>query len=209
MISIWNAKTGQMIAGPFKGHLNVVFSVAFSPDGKWVVSGSGDATICIWDAETGQIVAGPFEGHTDKVSSVAFSPDGKQVVSGSHDNTIRIWDVKASPILSSHMQSHFHAVTSIGGGHVLSSNHIRNAHGWVSFGVASDASFAFWVPPTYQGGLCGMETLVIFGKHTTRLDLSQLAHGMAWTKCHSPSLGVIQSSVLATIYKKLPMYLSL
>src|SRR6202167_3466909 len=62
----------------FRGHRDHVQSVAFSPDGKQIVSGSRDGTVRIWDIETGQTVVGPFEGHTDWVNSVAFSPDGNQ-----------------------------------------------------------------------------------------------------------------------------------
>jgi WD40 repeat protein len=69
-----------------------VFSVAFSPDNKHVVSGSGDCTIRIWDATTGGPMAGPFDGHTGLVDSVAFLQDGKHVISGSRDCTIRTWD---------------------------------------------------------------------------------------------------------------------
>jgi len=54
----------------------LVSSVAFSPDGKQVVSGSGDRTIRLWDATTGASLQ-TLEGHSDLVSSVAFSPDGK------------------------------------------------------------------------------------------------------------------------------------
>jgi WD40 repeat protein len=55
--------------------------VAYSPDGKKIVSGSSDNKIRVWDAETGILVSGPFEGHTDTVWSVAYSPDGKKIVS--------------------------------------------------------------------------------------------------------------------------------
>ena len=66
-----------------KGRSDVVTSVAFSPDGKKIVSGSYDDTIRVWDAETGKEVIQPLEGHSESVSSVAFSPDGKKIVSGS------------------------------------------------------------------------------------------------------------------------------
>ncbi|KAF9490239.1 hypothetical protein BDN71DRAFT_1498685 [Pleurotus eryngii] len=69
-----------------------VTSVAFSPDGAQIVSGSSDKTIRIWDAGTGQQVGDALTGHEDWVRSVAFSPDGTKIVSGSSDRTIRIWD---------------------------------------------------------------------------------------------------------------------
>jgi len=63
--------------------------VAFSPDGKQVVSGSHDETVRLWDAAT-RAALQRLEGHSGCVSSVAFSPDGKQVVSGSDDETVRL-----------------------------------------------------------------------------------------------------------------------
>ena len=62
--------------------LDWVSSVAFSPDGKQVVSGSHDETIRLWDAATGAALQ-TLKGYSGLVISVAFSSDGKQVVSGS------------------------------------------------------------------------------------------------------------------------------
>ena len=75
-------------------HGGVVFSVAFSPDGRTLASGSWDDTIRLWDAITGAPMRTLF-GHTDNVFSVAFSPDGRTLASGSKDKTIRLWDVES------------------------------------------------------------------------------------------------------------------
>ena len=65
-----------------KGHTDAVTSVAFSPDGKRIVSGSQDQTVKVWDADKGTETL-TLKGHTQLVTSVAFSPDGKRIVSGS------------------------------------------------------------------------------------------------------------------------------
>jgi WD40 repeat protein len=66
--------------------------VAFSPDGKQIVSASSDKMLKVWDAATGRETR-TLKGHTDLVCKVAFSPDGKRVVSGSYDKTLKVWDL--------------------------------------------------------------------------------------------------------------------
>ncbi|THU82460.1 WD40 repeat-like protein, partial [Dendrothele bispora CBS 962.96] len=89
---IWDSQTGQPVGQPLEGHTQEVNSVAYSPDGRYIVSGSWDKTIRIWDSQTGQPVGHPLQGHTREVNSVAYSPDGRYIVSGSHDKTVRVWD---------------------------------------------------------------------------------------------------------------------
>ena len=74
------------------GHTWGMHSMALSPDGNILASGSEDTTIRLWDMRTGAHKK-TLNGHTDRVYSVAFSPDGKTLASGSDDNTVRLWRV--------------------------------------------------------------------------------------------------------------------
>jgi len=78
---------------PQVGHTAGVTSVAFSPDGKYIVSGSYDNTIKLWDIETGRLIRN-FSGNFYYILSVAFSPSGNQIISSSMDNTLKLWDVE-------------------------------------------------------------------------------------------------------------------
>src|SRR5207253_5574532 len=84
---------GQSPPSSFKGHTGLVFSVAFSPDGKVLATGSFDNTVKLWDFATGKELQ-TLKGHTSSIYGVAFSPDGSLLASGSQDKTIRLWNPK-------------------------------------------------------------------------------------------------------------------
>ncbi|MEE1226930.1 MAG: hypothetical protein UHM08_07510 [Bacteroidales bacterium] len=81
--------TGQCLK-TLEGHSDFVHSVAYSPDGTRIISGSRYGTIKIWEANTGECL-NTLEGHLDEVRYVAFSPDGTKIISGSDDKTVKIW----------------------------------------------------------------------------------------------------------------------
>ncbi|MCS6851992.1 MAG: hypothetical protein NZ700_12585 [Gemmataceae bacterium] len=89
------------VTATLKGHEDTVYAIAYSPDGRWIVTGSFDKTLRLWEAATGKPVrtlAGP-NGHQGQVLALAFSADGRSVASGAADNTAKVWDVpNASPV---------------------------------------------------------------------------------------------------------------
>ncbi len=76
------------------GHQHAVNSVAVSPDGRRIVSGSLDQTAAVWDLETGTPIRW-LTGIQAAVNSVAVSPDGRRIILGSQDNTVAIWELES------------------------------------------------------------------------------------------------------------------
>jgi WD40 repeat protein len=75
-----------------RGHRLQVDSLAFSPNGKTLASGSDDQSIRLWSTDSGAAL-GQLLGHTDMVQALAFSADGRMLASGSQDGTLRLWSV--------------------------------------------------------------------------------------------------------------------
>ncbi|HEX4945411.1 MAG TPA: TIR domain-containing protein, partial [Blastocatellia bacterium] len=100
--------------GTLKGHSDSVWSVAFSPDGRMLASGSWDGSAKLWEVASGQEKA-TLTGYGYSVESVVFSPDGRTLASGSGDNRIRtitLWDV-ASGQWKATLQGHADSISSV------------------------------------------------------------------------------------------------
>ncbi len=114
------------------GHANEVTSVAFSPDGRQVLTGSKDMTARLWEAASGNEIR-RFEGHADWVTAVAFSPDGREVLTGSRDKSARLWDAVTGQELR-RFDGHTEQVTSVAfsrdGREVLTGSGDKTARLW-------------------------------------------------------------------------------
>jgi RNA polymerase sigma factor (sigma-70 family) len=89
-VHVWDAATGKEIKA-WAAHTGTVTAVAFSADGKRLVTGGADKAVILWDAVTGTKVRS-FDGHTDRPLCVTLSPDGTLLATGAADATARLWD---------------------------------------------------------------------------------------------------------------------
>ncbi|OQX98545.1 MAG: hypothetical protein B6I24_04985 [Bacteroidetes bacterium 4572_128] len=81
-----------------KGHTYRVNSVSFSPNGKYIISGSWDETLKLWQTESGEEIR-TFKGYEYRVNAVDYSPDGEFVISGTSDNTFKLWRIQTGEII--------------------------------------------------------------------------------------------------------------
>ncbi|NUN66390.1 NACHT domain-containing protein [Pseudanabaena biceps] len=118
-IKLWNVNinTPQTLESdlqPFqilRGHSDRILSIAFSPNGQILASGSADRTIKLWDAHTGKLMK-TLHGHRSWVWGIAISPDSKFLASGSYDHTVKLWNLESGECLQT-LQGHPSSVLSV------------------------------------------------------------------------------------------------
>ena len=96
---VWDLRSEDPSAKPLvlSGHDMPVRAAAFSPDSRWVATGSEDRSARLWDLKDANPAAHPlvFKGHDGYIRAVCFSPDGRWLVTGCDDHYIRLWDLTA------------------------------------------------------------------------------------------------------------------
>ncbi|MFL5350675.1 MAG: WD40 repeat domain-containing serine/threonine protein kinase [Hyalangium sp.] len=93
-----------------KGHTQTINELAFTPDGKQLITSSDDHTVRVWDLEHGG--ARVLAGHTDEVWRLELSPDGRSLATASKDRTVRLWNLETGE--SRWLASHLGPVNGIG-----------------------------------------------------------------------------------------------
>ncbi|MBN2392955.1 MAG: hypothetical protein JXR84_19650 [Anaerolineae bacterium] len=110
--AVFNARQlPRRITLPLASHSGYVWSVAYSPDGKQIVSGSADGMVRVWNAETGVKVR-QLAGHSGPILAVTYSPDGTRIASGGEDRTVQVWDAQSGAELLK-VTGHSHYVMSV------------------------------------------------------------------------------------------------
>jgi len=131
MAQLWDATSGHRLA-QFGGHNDILYAVAFSPDGSLLATAGYDRDIKLWNLGDTSLVR-TFSGHNGAVYDLAFSPDGTALASASGDQSVKLWRVADGERLDTLGQpegEQFAVVFTPDGRHVLSAGADKRIHLW-------------------------------------------------------------------------------
>lgn len=129
---LWNPKKQNKPVNRMHGHQKLVNHVAFSPNGKYIVSAAFDNSIKLWDGQQGTF-KGTFRGHVGPVYQVCWSSDNRLLVSCSKDTTLKIWDLKTLKLsvdLPGHKDEVYAVDWSLDGKRVVSGGKDKQVRIW-------------------------------------------------------------------------------
>lgn len=107
---VWDIEHGVKLF-ELKGHVDPITRVKTTPDGRYAISASQDATVRVWDLHQGKELY-TLRGHNTTVNDIAMSPDGKLAVSASSDRTLKVWDLEKGTEIKT-LSAHNLVVTSV------------------------------------------------------------------------------------------------
>lgn len=102
-IILWDVETRRQIK-TFEGHPDRIISLAFSPDGKILASGTDDYNIILWDVNSGTRLGENLVGEDESMTNLAFSPDGNILAAGTDDGFITLWGIASRKQIANLMQ---------------------------------------------------------------------------------------------------------
>jgi WD40 repeat protein len=166
-----------------RGHYASVKSVAFTPDGKFLLSGSRDKTIKLWELATGRELRS-YLGHTSTINDIAVSSDGKFFISSCADETARMWNIESGELIRT-FQGHKDLLTSVALSHdnkyLVTAGYDWEAHLWEvksgklikSFKVNPDKSVGYGLDAEFSHD----DTQIAFGGDNRSVMIYDIASG--------------------------------
>lgn len=118
IVGTWNGellkldiKNGKVLC-KYEEHRETINTVALSPGGKYLASGSADDRLIVWDEATGEDLLEMHQGNEYDVTTLAFSPDGKTIATGDGENQIKLWDADSGEALKT-LKGHREPVSQV------------------------------------------------------------------------------------------------
>jgi WD40 repeat protein len=198
LLSVNSLLADKATISPIKtltGHSKQVYSIAISPDGQTLASGSLDDTIKLWHLPTGKSLH-TLSGHSSKVTSLVISSDGQKIASGSGDKTIKLWNLKTGELLHT-LTGHSNSVLSIA----------FSPNGTILASSSADKTVKLWdlrtgkLLHTLKGHSSWVHSVAISpdgqalasGSDDNRIKLWNLSTGTLITSISDPSGNVVRS----------------